>query len=266
MAEATFTCFPNLPLEIRSMIWHEVANLPRNLDLWARTIGAASWQWTRGGPASDIELFRFTTTQPNPAILAVNREARKIGKLYYEISFGQFYDIDDPDIKITTPGTVLRNFEADRICPMGRYGENPHLELWCSVPPPSCAINLYVPSERSHLPAPLSRIFRYADGVHDEILLYYSKGELPSGTQFDFVEITEEEEKLLPPDERLALRTGSNDIRDDIEKWNLAHKEYIKAKFKRDGIKVPKDEDIEDACSMPRIKTVALVINGERPD
>lgn len=246
------------------MIWHEVANLPRNLDIWARTIGAASWQWTRGGLASDIELFRFTTTQPNPAILAVNQEARKIGKIYYKMSFGQFYDIADPDIKLTIPGTILRNFEADRICPMGRYSMNPHLEIWSSVPPPSCAVNIYVPPERSHLPAPLSRVCRYADGVHVEILLYYSKEELPSGTQFDFVEITEE--NLLPLDEQRALRTGSNYIHNEFRMWNLEHKTYVKAKFKRDGMKAPKDEDIEDVCPMPRIKYVTLVMNGNRPD
>lgn len=31
--ERTFICFPNLPVEIRNLIWKEAANLPRNLDI-----------------------------------------------------------------------------------------------------------------------------------------------------------------------------------------------------------------------------------------
>ncbi|KAF4634438.1 hypothetical protein G7Y89_g3669 [Cudoniella acicularis] len=253
----TFTCFPKLPLEVRLMIWGQVANLPRNLDVWSKVIGHASWQWEARGPASDIELFKFVSTQPIPAILLVNKESYAIGKKYYRRSFGHYYDINNMDIKITTPGTILRNFNADRICPMGRYGSDAHLEMWCSDAPPSCAVNIYVKPSRSHLPGPIEKIFGWANEIHEEILLYHCREEFDSPGQFEFVGITED---ATNPEEWQALVDAKKTILSKVEAWEEDWRAGERRRFEKAGMKPPKD--LGSGLGTPEIKLVAIVVDG----
>jgi hypothetical protein len=126
----TFTCFPKLPFEIRHSIWEFAAFLPRNIDIWAKTLPESE-----PDELGRDQRVRFLTTQPPPAILSVNSEAHTIGLRYYQLEFHRVifcglypgrpvpYLSSRSILMATTEAKIYINYISDRICPMGPFDE-----------------------------------------------------------------------------------------------------------------------------------------------
>jgi len=263
MAELrTFTCFPELPLEIRNMVWKEAANLPRNLDIWARPTGVTCYRdmeyWDERLEWKEYRTFRFTTRQPVPGVLVATKESRAATRQFFDMCFGSCIDWGG-GVKITTNPEILRNFQADRICPMGPYSTEASDYLWGSEPPPSCAVNLYRTSKDD--PDPLSKLLFYADGFHEEILLYYCEETVAINGPFDFLELSEEQSSHLEWQALLEARRMLQEHFDSetelcIEEAKLSHEEQ--------GLGPPTEEVLDFGWVFPTTKFVALVVNGIR--
>jgi hypothetical protein len=76
----SFTCFPDLPTEIRLKIWKHACFIPRNMDVF---LVALRTRW-RGGEALSV----FRTSQRDPATLYTNKESRTIALKFYTLEFG----------------------------------------------------------------------------------------------------------------------------------------------------------------------------------
>jgi hypothetical protein len=204
--------------------------------------------------------YQFITKQPPPGILLACKEARAIGLQYYFLSF----DIDyDPGIgfKATTPARIWRNFEADRICPMGTYQEEAHSEMWCAIPPPSCAINLYVKPSNRHLPGPIDSLLFCAEGFHEEVLLYHCEEELWNIRSLEFADLTEDKAK---PKEWQAFTEAKEKLLKELKAWEDNEKIRIKKWHQDKGEKVPEDPKTGWEDGFPEFKLVAIVVNGVR--
>lgn len=111
VTRGSFASFPQFPTEIRHKIWHEVARVPRNIDLWAIPTNLP-----RCSKCRQIIHRHMSVSQP-PAILHVSSESRAIGLRYYELAFGTKHETQY-DIEITTPSRIYVNWERDVIVPM----------------------------------------------------------------------------------------------------------------------------------------------------
>src|SRR4051812_5550630 len=84
LVATTLTQFPNLPLEVREMVWTYVSHWPRNLDIWVKHEGPELTTVSLDGQRrSRYRPHSFITSQCVPALLHTNREARIIGLKYY---------------------------------------------------------------------------------------------------------------------------------------------------------------------------------------
>jgi hypothetical protein len=263
MAELrTFTCFPELPLEIRNLVWKKAANFPRNLDIWARPTGVTRYRDMKYGDDrlewKEYRTFRYTTRQPVPGVLIATRESRAATREFFDMSFGSYVDWGG-GVKITTNPEILRNFQADRICPMGPYSGEASGHLWSAETPPSCAVNLYRTSKDDL--NPVDELLFYADDYHEEILLYYCEETVAINGPFDFLELTEEQASYLEWQALLEARRMLQEYFDSetelwIEEAKLSHEEQ--------GLGPPTHEDLNIGWVVPRIKFVALVVDGIR--
>ncbi|KAE8441024.1 hypothetical protein EG329_006088 [Mollisiaceae sp. DMI_Dod_QoI] len=82
----TFTCFPRLPIEIRTMIWKHTLE-PRVVEL--------KFEYGETD-IEDIQLSLYTqkgfyTEVRTPAALEVNRDSRQAALPYYELCFGSWW-------------------------------------------------------------------------------------------------------------------------------------------------------------------------------
>lgn len=127
---STFTRFSSLPVEVRYMIWEQVAQVPRNLDIWAEPVGEITWIHNR--PLS--QQWKFLTTRRPPAILHTNRESRIAGLKHYHLEFAMGEDRDGCTFLSGEPRIYL-NPILDRICPMGYVRIAPNIffsaQGWC---------------------------------------------------------------------------------------------------------------------------------------
>ena len=263
MAELrTFTCFPTLPLEIRNMIWKEAANLPRNLDIWTHPTGVTSYRDMEYGDDrlewKKYRTFRYTTRQPVPGVLIATKESRAAAREFFDMSFGIYIDWGG-GVKITTNPEILRNFQADRICPMGPYSEEASGYLWSAEPSPSCAVNLYRTPKGD--PDPLSKLLFYADGFHEEILLYYCEETVAINGSFDFLELSEEQASYL---EWQALLEARRMLQEDFDSETGLSIEEAKLRHEEQSLGPPTQENLDLGWVFPRIKFMALVVNGIR--
>ncbi|KUJ11475.1 uncharacterized protein LY89DRAFT_226161 [Mollisia scopiformis] len=143
----TFTCFPRLPPEIRIAIWEKVANLPRNLDIWAPKTGEVTYSAEVHGAPTDkwLETFQYTTTQ-FPGCLLANQESRSATCKYFELSFEVGYQQDS--LMFFYQPEIMSNVTMDRVCPMGWYSDEAVLALWSAeTKPSSCAFNVFPPDQ-----------------------------------------------------------------------------------------------------------------------
>ena len=93
----TFTCFPDLPLELRNKIWMRACLEPRTFTLAVKTdhkFGRTVQGWL-----------------PNPSVLSVNFESREEAKKHYEFCAQSKGNPDAFSLK--TSGIYL-NFDVDR--------------------------------------------------------------------------------------------------------------------------------------------------------
>jgi len=81
-SEYAFTCFQELPTEVRLAIWEHVASEPRLVPIRAR-----SYQTYEGVNGDSVVIDQRTPVEV-PAILRVNREAREVAAKFYTLTFG----------------------------------------------------------------------------------------------------------------------------------------------------------------------------------
>ncbi|PVH79847.1 hypothetical protein DL98DRAFT_589057 [Cadophora sp. DSE1049] len=117
----TFTCFPDLPLELRTKITKTACFEPRVIDLWAIGIDTVIGEPDVEEESLD-EFFSWpfayhSHAQRAPSILHASRELRGIGLKYYSLTFGTSFNrkLGLANLKITTPARIYVNWECDII-------------------------------------------------------------------------------------------------------------------------------------------------------
>ncbi|CZR64274.1 uncharacterized protein PAC_14172 [Phialocephala subalpina] len=117
-----FTCFPNLPVEIRMKIWKEACFQPRVVDSYLTCPGdeeESHYIWHLFD-RDQFLTFVTITARRAPAILHTSQEARKIGLENYSLEFGRTGETTvagDTTLTLTTPPKVYINWNSDIICP-----------------------------------------------------------------------------------------------------------------------------------------------------
>jgi len=254
-----FTCFPRLPLEIRNMIWEEAANLPRNLDIWTIPTGNASYsEEDEYGSLvrKEFSFYQYKTRQPHPGVLLATKESRAATHKHFQWSLQMDAREAPVDFTITTYPNVLRNFKADRICPMGRYTEDSALNLWCDEAPPSCAVNIYQSEIHTE------KLLFWANNLHEEILLYYCEGVVNISGPFEFVDLFEEEEASS---EWEALSKEKQELEDQLQHEIAWKQNRLKKMNKEKGMEPPTVAELNECASyFPKIRLVSLVVDGVR--
>ncbi|TVY37125.1 hypothetical protein LOCC1_G006916 [Lachnellula occidentalis] len=251
MADRTFTCFPKLPLELRNMIWDCAANLPRNLDIWAPTIGNEMViLWNQADGPINFTPYKFCSTRPVPGILHANQESRTTALGFYELSFHTKIDVTD-HIKIVTSNRIYCNPEADQICPMGPYGYEAISDIWYSGETGACAFNIHE-SWRKPMYSEESLIDMLGGFTcREEILLYYCKELFPSAGLFEFVELNQ-----------VQATPEAWDLLDDVRNRILQCQEDFRKLGKEGQREGEEDPEDCDTCYFPSVKLVALVVDG----
>jgi hypothetical protein len=239
------------------MIWKAAANLPRNLDIWARPTGTTSYrnddlEW------EEFKTFRYTTRQPVPGVLLATKESRAASREFFHMNFGENIDWGG-GFKIDMNCEIMRNFEADRLCPMGPFTEYASSYFWGALPPPSCAVNLYRASTDE--PDPLEKLMFYADGFHDEILFYYCEKLIPINGPFDFIELSEEQAFYR---EWKTFLEAKERLQQQFDYWVERRRDDIKRKHERMDLGPPTEDDLNLGWICPHFKCVALIVNGVR--
>lgn len=122
-----FTCFPDLPAELRCKIWKAAAFIPRNVNIWSCDFGKKI-----SIPLNDNEdeaegdvlvIWKLCSTTTIPTILQVCKESRTEALKHYKLDFGTSYTFRD--FTFTTHPRIYFNFEVDRLCLMESFeGEN----------------------------------------------------------------------------------------------------------------------------------------------
>jgi hypothetical protein len=246
--ERIFTCFPNLPLEIRQLIWEYCSNLPRNLDIWNEEVGDVSYHWRLDGHQEvNWQPFKFFTTQSLPGVFLASKESHAIAVKYYHMSFFTTFHRGTLQ-KHTNPPTILTNFSADRICPMGVFEMDPALEICYAGTPSSCAVNVYMSPGLQPQQDPLMPVVFCDDGFHQEILLYYCEELNPRPGDFEFIDITEATSPAAAWKVLNECRQKLNNVMDKWERFEEERLEIMNVKLKE----------------RPRIRFVAIIVNGVR--
>lgn len=261
----TFTCFPNLPLELRNTVWEYASNQPRNLDIWAPTIGSLNFQWSPQHDKTEYTIHKFCSTQPVPGVLHANRESRVVALKFYELSFGSDCRFHPGDIlAVSFPARIYHNVESDRLCPMGSWGEASRCHFWTLNPPSSCAVNICDADALNEIREILDNDPDDPDdslscGCFQEIILYRCEDDLSKSGLIEFMELSEgnttaQEWTRLCQEQVLLLQA--------FERFQMAEKERIRDRHREKGDNTP--EDPETWYTAPRIKLMAIVVDGMR--
>ena len=130
----TFTCFRNLPPELRHKIWKEAASVPRIVDLWAVQNCTDECQALCESEHVNGPYTYKTHVHFNPAILHTSKEAGEIGLRVYKPEFGdEFHRTGDETIvRASHPGKIYINWACDVIFPVPteHYGQDPNWLFW----------------------------------------------------------------------------------------------------------------------------------------
>jgi hypothetical protein len=105
----------------------------------------------------------------------------------------------------------------------------------------------------------LNKLLVWADGFHEEILLYYCEEIIAVNGPFEFIDISEDQafyrewKPLLEAGQTLQLYfdTKGEGRRVDIKK-----------SLEKKGLKPPTEDELDFGWDFPVIRTVALVVNG----
>lgn len=122
-----FTCFPNLPFELRTMILTIACHESRIIDLWISELpfeehGGATTYW------GDRPYRWRSQAERAPGLLHTSRETRTVGLKYYTLAFETSFPFDDSQTSsmmtsktiktIDTPAHVWVNWDCDIMCRM----------------------------------------------------------------------------------------------------------------------------------------------------
>lgn len=109
-----FTCFPNLPKELRLKIWRHAAFIPRDVSL---RIGWWNLEKINSGVSNSLPLtphYFFGMCRP-PTILSTCHESRKVGLCHYNLCFGTEVKYEHPQITISQAPNIYLNLDVDTI-------------------------------------------------------------------------------------------------------------------------------------------------------
>ncbi|KAK6608391.1 hypothetical protein H4I96_03090 [Botrytis cinerea] len=103
----TFSCFAELPTELRLKIWHFYMPAPRDLCIKSKSYQNITGRFSfRGWFIDSASLITGGgDTSAIPTILHVNSEAREVGLTRYELAFSSYH----------RAGTAYVDFERDNI-------------------------------------------------------------------------------------------------------------------------------------------------------
>lgn len=126
MSTATFTLFPNLPLELRLRIFsYALTSQSRLVDLWStqteRTIDSVTLWTTRYQPI-------ITHLPPHP-LLHTTRESRCESLRQLSLEFRTVYHSPDLSIEHVEPARWYVNWDVDVFCPRGFWHFGGVMEL-----------------------------------------------------------------------------------------------------------------------------------------
>jgi hypothetical protein len=235
------------------MIWKLVANMPRNIDVACLLGEVVTFAEDGHSDVTDKHhQYQYTSTQPAPRILLVNRESRAVGLKSYALSFGSRVQVDvSTKIIFAAPANIWRNFNQDRICPMGDFSEDAALEFWWEDQSSCFALNAY--RARGGNPSPLDLFIEWADVFLEDldIFLYYDEEDKKTYPgRFEFVEMTEPN----GPDREWEFLNQSQERLLEKFKPTASSSIHIRKGHNRD-IKIPADWS-------PKITLVKLVLEG----
>lgn len=108
MAAQEFTCFPELPLELRRLVWGYASNFPREVDIKIKKKGTGNRVVADPIVEGIVEYDHYSSTAP-PAVLSVSCEARGEALRFYTTYCGNLGDAENAQRQIYI------NFRADRI-------------------------------------------------------------------------------------------------------------------------------------------------------
>ena len=106
-----FTCFPNLPKELRLLVWELTCFQTRTIDLRMELRTKMKRRFPKVRTDRYIRPYSWYSNCLPPAVLQVDRESRAEALKWYKLEFGVYYHHH----KFTTPATVYINWQADRI-------------------------------------------------------------------------------------------------------------------------------------------------------
>lgn len=259
-----FSRFPQLPLEIRTLIWQEIAQLPRNLDIWAPNKGTVAFWDPIENNTSTFRPYKHVTTQPVPGILHACKESRKIGLESYELSFSTDYDQDG--FIIRTPARIYRNSTADTICPMGPYDEDSHLFFYCDrncdMDTPALAVNTLAIPGQPHF----STYIISGDVQIPEIMLYYTPSIVLTPGAFYFVEHDQTLSAASPLEKSILLKEATDLLTSFCDQDCYERKCLIKTLIGKEGLgsTMIAVSSLAEAEVMhhPDVKLVYMVVDG----
>jgi len=111
-----FTCFPDLPSELRCKIWKFAAFVPRDVSVWSSNFGENIGIPLRAGEDDETHLmiWKLKSPTPPPTILSVSVESRTEALRYYKLDFGTTHTFRD--FSFSTNPCIYINFDVDRVC------------------------------------------------------------------------------------------------------------------------------------------------------
>ncbi|CZR66005.1 uncharacterized protein PAC_15905 [Phialocephala subalpina] len=112
-----FHPFPDLPIELRSIIWKEACFVSRDVDIWMRYQGEV--RLDQIPEAEGLEVFLphpYHSRSQAPSILQVDQESRAEGLRWYRLEFGTNMRIGG--LSYVLPPKIYINWEVDRLCLM----------------------------------------------------------------------------------------------------------------------------------------------------
>jgi len=141
---------------------------------------------------------------------------------------------------------------------MGPYTSDSSTWMWCAVPPPSCAVNVYHTS--TIRPDPVDQLLFQADDFHNEILLCYCEELVKISGPFDSVNISDGYATFR---KWKALSEAKNRLTRILE-IGIARRRADIVRCHEEGLEPPTAEELDLGWDMPEIKFVAPVVQGVR--
>ncbi|KUJ21584.1 uncharacterized protein LY89DRAFT_681048 [Mollisia scopiformis] len=108
-----FTCFPDLPIELRLRIWTWACFHPRDVHVGVKTVRTIT-PWTNPSPIGLVDYRYYFSRTSCPLILRTTRESRSEALKRYQLDFGIHTSIER--LTCSIPPRIYVNWEADRIC------------------------------------------------------------------------------------------------------------------------------------------------------